>query len=72
MEHLERLYLCDVVITKLSSSIEHLKGLIWLELNNCENLETLPNSIGNLTRLQDLLVRNCPRLQKLPNSLRSL
>ena len=72
MEHLERLYLCDVVITKLSSSIEHLKGLIWLELNNCENLETLPNSIGNLTRLQDLLVHNCPRLQKLPNSLRSL
>ena len=72
MEHLERLYLCDVVITKLPSSIEHLKCLIRLELNNCENLETLPNSIGNLTRLQDLLVHNCPRLQKLPNSLRSL
>ena len=72
MEHLERLDLCDVVITKLPSSIEHLKGLIGLYLNNCENLETLPNSIGNLTRLQDLLVHNCPRLQKLPNSLRSL
>ena len=72
MEHLERLYLCDVVITKLPSSIEHLKGLIRLELNNCENLETLPNSIGNLTRLRYLLVHNCPRLQKLPNSLRSL
>ena len=72
MEHLERLYLGDVVITKLPSSIEHLKGLIQLELDNCENLETLPNSIGNLTRLQDLFVHNCPRLQKLPNSLRSL
>ena len=72
MEHLEILDLCDVVITKLPSSIEHLKGLIRLHLNNCENLETLPNSIGNLTRLQNLLVRNCPRLQKLPNSLRSL
>ena len=72
MEHLEILYLCDVVITKLPSSIEHLKGLIRLELKNCENLETLPNSIGNLTRLQDLFVQNCPRLQKLPNSLRSL
>ena len=72
MEHLKRLYLGDVVITKLPSSIEHLKGLIQLELNNCENLETLPNSIGNLTRLHDLLVHNCPRLQKLPNSLRSL
>ena len=72
MEHLERLYLCDVVITKLPSSIEHLKGLTRLELNNCENLETLPNSIGNLTRLHDLRVHNCPRLQKLPYSLRSL
>ena len=72
MEHLKRLYLCDVVITKLPSAIEHLKGLIQLDLNNCENLETLPNSIGNLTRLQDLLVHNRPRLQKLPNSLRSL
>ena len=72
MEHLEILDLCDVVITKLPSSIEHLKGLIWLHLANCENLETLPNSIGNLTRLQDLLVQDCPRLQKLPNSLRSL
>ena len=72
MEHLERFFLGDVVITKLPSSIEHLKGLTRLKLNNCENLETLPNSIGNLTRLQDLLVFNCPRLQKLPNSLRSL
>ena len=61
MEHLERLYLCDVVITKLPSSIEHLKGLIQLFVYNCENLETLPNNIGNLTRLQDLLVHNCLR-----------
>ena len=72
MEHLERLDLCDVVITKLPSSIEHLKGLTRLEFNNCENLETLPNSIGYLTRLHVLLVHNCPRLQKLPDSLRSL
>ena len=72
MEHLKILFLYDVVITKLPSSIEHLKGLIRLDLNNCDNLETLPNSIGNLTRLQDLLVHDCPRLQKLPNSLRSL
>ena len=72
MEHLERLDLCDVVITKLPSSIEHLKGLTWLEFNNCENLETLPNIIGYLTRLHALLVHNCPRLQKLPDSLRSL
>ena len=72
VEHLESLYLCDVVITKLPSSIEHLKGLIRLYLNNCENLETLPNSIGYLTCLLVLVVHNCPRLQKLPNSLRSL
>ena len=72
MEHLEILDLCDVVITKMPSSIEHRKGLTQLELNNCENLETLPNNIGNLTRLQSVLVCNCPRLQKLPDSLRSL
>ena len=72
MEHLESLYLPELVITEMPSSIEHLKGLIWLELNNCENLETLPNSLGNLTCLRALLVHNCPRLQKLPDSLRSL
>ena len=63
MEHLEGLYLPDVIITK---------GLKQLTLNNCENLETLPNNIGNFTCLRALLVHNCPRLQKLPDSLRSL
>ena len=63
MEHLESLYLPDVVITKC---------LKRLTLNNCENLETLPNSFGKLTCLHSLLVHNCPRLQKLPDSLRSL
>ncbi|XP_059593688.1 putative disease resistance protein At4g19050 [Vitis vinifera] len=59
--------------------MEHSKGLSLrqkylgrLELSNCENLETLPSSIGNLTGLHALLVRNCPKLHKLPDNLRSM
>ncbi|KAJ9707522.1 hypothetical protein PVL29_002521 [Vitis rotundifolia] len=72
MECLERLYLRDLAIKELPSSIERLKSLVLLELNNCENLETLPNSIGNLTCLRILHIHNCPKLHKLFNNPRNL
>ena len=61
-----------MVIIELSSPTDRLKSLHWLELSNCENLETLPNNIGNLRCLCTLFVCNCSKLQKLPGSLRSL
>ncbi|KAJ9705642.1 hypothetical protein PVL29_003623 [Vitis rotundifolia] len=72
MEQLEHLSLCETGISELPSSIEHLRGLKYLELINCENLVALPNSIGNLTCLTSLHVHNCPKLHKLPDNLRSL
>ena len=73
LEHLKNLCLGGMsAITKVPSSIGHLKDLRYLELRNCENLVTLPNNIGNMTHLLSLRLRNCPKLQKLPDSLRSL
>ncbi|KAJ9705638.1 hypothetical protein PVL29_003622 [Vitis rotundifolia] len=72
MEQLEDLCLCETGISELPSSIEHLRGLKYLGLINCENLVALPNSIGNLTCLTSLHVRNCPKLHNLPDNLRSL
>ena len=52
-------------ITEVSSSIGRLKDLQILRLSNCENLKTLPNSIGNLTTLEAFVFvtvqssRNC-------------
>ena len=72
MEHLECLYLREMAITELPSSIEHLRGLWDLELYKCEKLVSLPSNIGNLTCLQSLCVRNCSKLHDLPDNLRSL
>ncbi|XP_034706151.1 disease resistance protein RPV1-like [Vitis riparia] len=72
MEHLECLYLSEMAITELPSSIEHLRRLWKLELYKCEKLVSLPSNIGNLTRLESLSVRNCSKLHNLPDNLRSL
>ena len=76
MEHLRQLHLSVVAtITEVLPSIfGRLKDLQILRLINCENLVTLPNSVGNLTRLRLLDVHNCSKLhkKKLPDSLRSL
>ncbi|XP_059594082.1 disease resistance protein RUN1 isoform X2 [Vitis vinifera] len=64
MEHSKGLSLRESAITELPSSIR-------LDLSNCENLETLLNSIG-MTYVSHLVVRNCPKLHKLPDSLRSM
>ena len=64
MEHSKGLSLRESAITELPSSM-------CLYLSNCENLETLPNSIG-MTCVNRLVVRDCPKLHKLPDSLRSM
>ncbi|RVW85244.1 Disease resistance-like protein DSC1 [Vitis vinifera] len=71
MEHSKGLSLRESAITELSSSIERQICVARLDLSNCENLETLPNSIG-MTCVSELVVRNCPKLHKLPDNLRSM
>ncbi|XP_034675941.1 disease resistance protein RPV1-like [Vitis riparia] len=66
MKHLEELILSKTPITELPPSIEHLKGLRRLVLNNCEKLVTLPYSISNLTHLTRLELINCEKLVTLP------
>ena len=69
---MNKLSLHETGITKLPSSIEHLRCLRSLELVNCQNLVAFPDSIGNLISLTDLRVRYCSKLLYLPDNLRSL
>ncbi|KAJ9675664.1 hypothetical protein PVL29_024537 [Vitis rotundifolia] len=72
MENLRELYLNDTAMVKLPSSIERLKGLGHLDLENCEDLITVPQSICNLTSLDFLSFGHCSKLEKLPEDLKSL
>ena len=79
LESLRLCFLMDCSNLGIMEDMEHSKGLSLrqnhlgiLKLSNCENLETLPNSIGNLTCVRYLVVHNCPKLHKLPDSLRSM
>ena len=40
MEHLLELYLASTAIEELPSSIEHLTGLVLLDLKRCKNLKS--------------------------------
>ena len=51
MGNLSELYLDGTAIRELPSSIEHLNGIVLLNLENCNQLENLPESIGKLTSL---------------------
>ncbi|RVW94977.1 Disease resistance protein TAO1 [Vitis vinifera] len=79
MEHLECLYLREMAITELPSSIEHLRGLWDLELYKCEKLVSLPSNIDasenhihcipvgitQLSNLETLLMNHCPMLEEI-------
>ncbi|KAL6315510.1 hypothetical protein AAG906_000808 [Vitis piasezkii] len=69
---LRKLDLDYTAIVKLPSSIEHLKGLEYLDLSNCKDLITVPQSICNLTSLKFLNLDFCSKLEKLPEDLKSL
>ena len=71
VENLRELYLDGTGIKNLPSSIVHLKGIGYLDLAHCENLESLPESICNLRYLKTLLVHNCLKLDKFPSVLSS-
>lgn len=66
---LSRLYLDRTAIKELPSSIEHLPGLVLIDLTNCGNLTSLPSSICSLTGLRFLTLSGCSKLDTLPENL---
>ena len=65
MSKLRMIYLNGTAIVEVSSSIEHLNGLKYVDLSWCKNLVSLPESICNLRSLEKLNVRGCSKLERL-------
>ncbi|KAJ9676312.1 hypothetical protein PVL29_025035 [Vitis rotundifolia] len=72
MENLRVLHLGGTAIEELPASIQYLRGLRYLNLNDCTKLVSLPESICNLSSLRFLNVSFCTKLEKFPENLRSL
>ena len=72
MKNLRELFLDGTALKELPSSIQHLKGLLYLDLENYKNLLNIPDSICNLRFLRTLIVSGCSKLNKLPENLWSL
>ncbi|KAL6315413.1 hypothetical protein AAG906_000526 [Vitis piasezkii] len=68
MEHLRELLLSKTPITELPPSIEHLK----LDLGNCKNLRSLPNSICGLKSLGVLNLNGCSNLVAFPEIMEDM
>ena len=69
MENLRELHLDRTTIEELPSSIEHLNRLEILNLQGCQELVTLLESICNLGFHGDLNVNYRYKLEKLPQNL---
>ncbi|KAJ9676066.1 hypothetical protein PVL29_024860 [Vitis rotundifolia] len=72
MRNLRELCLDGTALKELPSSIQHLQGLQYLDLENCKNLVNIPDNICNLRSLKTLIVSGCSKLNKLPENLGSL
>ncbi|KDO36785.1 hypothetical protein CISIN_1g036075mg [Citrus sinensis] len=68
MEHLLELHLEGTAIRGLPVSIEHLTGLVLLNLRDCKNLETLPSTIDGLKSLRNLYLSGCSKLKSMPGN----
>ncbi|XP_008222873.1 PREDICTED: disease resistance protein RPP4-like [Prunus mume] len=66
---LKELWLGGIAIEELSSSIGNLNGLKGLDLQGCENLANLPQSIYQLQNRGYINLSRCPKLVTLPNNL---
>ena len=69
IEILEELDVSGTAITGLPLSIEHLIGLIKLDLRDCKNLSSLPNICYSSMSLKTLNLSGCPKLDELPKNL---
>eukprot|EP00261_Vitis_vinifera_P030658 XP_019071901.1 PREDICTED: TMV resistance protein N-like [Vitis vinifera] len=72
MEHLLELYLASTAIKELPSSIEHLTGLVLLDLKRCKNLKSLPTSVCKLESLEYLFLSGCSKLENFPEMMEEM
>lgn len=56
-------------VLELTSSFEHRNVLSFLDLSDCSNIETLPNSICRLNNLKFLYLNRCTKLKNLPEDI---
>ena len=72
MSCLSELYLNETAINDLPLSMEHLTSLIKLDLRDCKNLSSIPNSCCSSTSLKVLTLSGCSKLDELPENLGNL
>ncbi|ESR35602.1 hypothetical protein CICLE_v10018418mg [Citrus x clementina] len=70
--NMQKIFLNGTAIEELPSSLECLRGLLGLFLEDCKSLKSLPNSLCNLKSLAYLNLNGCSNLQRLPESLGQL
>ncbi|CAL2276064.1 unnamed protein product [Prunus armeniaca] len=66
------IYLYETAIEQIPSSIEHLVGLVCLNINDCKSLLGLPSAICNLKSLRLLIGNGCSKVDKLPGEMECL
>ncbi|XP_059645236.1 disease resistance protein Roq1-like [Cornus florida] len=67
MVHLSELYFDRTAIKEVpSSSIEHLSNLTLLDLSECKNLTSLPETIYRLSCLKTLKLSGCLKFEEFP------
>ena len=72
MGRLLELFLDGTTIKELPSSIQHLSGLVLLNLRECKSLAILPHGICKLKSLHSLILYGCSKLDNLSEGLGSL
>ncbi|KDO51715.1 hypothetical protein CISIN_1g001277mg [Citrus sinensis] len=72
MNDLSELFLDRTTIEELPLSIQHLTGLVLLNLKDCKNLKSLSHTLRRLQCLKNLTLSGCSKLKKFPESLGSM
>ncbi|KAI8530694.1 hypothetical protein RHMOL_Rhmol11G0079500 [Rhododendron molle] len=67
-----RIVECHELESFLEHGLRSLKSLQRLEINHCNSLSSLSESLGHLTALEVLDVSCCPKLVAIPESIRHL
>lgn len=67
--NIKELYLSDIRMTQVPSSIQYLSTLKELYLRNCKNLESLPITICRLKFLEKMCLSGCSKFENFPEIL---